>query len=137
MLSVFSNNGVVNSLQTFNNHVSVSSIRNPKNFLASSNESMQLLHNKFGHPTKSVLQQIMKTLPLNSVCKHSLHFCDACQYGKLHQLHFSVIDIKSKLPLEILHTDLRGPASETSMNGYRYYISFVDDFTRYSWIFSL
>ena len=23
------------------------------------------------------------------------------------------------------------------MNGYRYYISFVDDFTRYSWIFPL
>ena len=55
----------------------------------------------------------------------------------MHQLYFSVTTIKTKAPLELLYTDLWGPAPEYSMHGYRYYISFVDDFTRYSWIFPL
>lgn len=55
----------------------------------------------------------------------------------MHQLHFFVSEIKSKSPLELLYTDLWGPASEYTMNGYKYYISFDDDFTRYCWIFPL
>ncbi|KAH9682071.1 retrovirus-related pol polyprotein from transposon RE2 [Citrus sinensis] len=74
-------------------------------------------------------------LPLDS--KQKLEFCNTCQLGKLHQFHFSATEIKSKNPLELIHTDLWGPASVLSMEGYKYYISFVDDYTRYCWIFPL
>lgn len=46
-------------------------------------------------------------------------------------------EIKSKAQLELLHTDLWGPASKHSIDEYKYYISFVDDFTRYYWMFPL
>ena len=95
------------------------------------------IHNKFGHPNKHTLQAIIKCLPLHSVNNSSIDFCDACQYGKLHQFHFPVTDIKTRAPLELIHTDLWGPASMPSKDGYKYYISFIDDFTRYSWIFPL
>lgn len=55
----------------------------------------------------------------------------------MHQFHFPLIEIKSKSPLELIHTDLWGPTPEYSLDGYKYYISFIDDFTRYSWISSL
>lgn len=143
MLFVFPNKQVVHFLQELNNQTSVSSnliILDSQNYvslLASKGESMQLLHNRFGHPSKYVLQTIMKSLPLHSTDSQSLEFCDACQCGKLHQFHFPVTDIKSKYPLQLLYADLWGPTSVPSMDGYKYYISFVDDFTRYCWIFPL
>ena len=65
------------------------------------------------------------------------HFCEACQLGKIHKLHFPVTEIKTKSALELIHTDLWGPSPVISREGFRYYISFVDDFTRYTWIYPL
>ena len=52
-------------------------------------------------------------------------------------MHFSIIEIKTKCPLELVHTDFWGPSLVLSIDGYRYYIFFIDDFTRYYWIFPL
>lgn len=109
----------------------------PASFLSLGNESIKLLYNRFGHPDKHTLQAIIKFLTLHSVNNNSIDFCDAYQHGKLHQLYFLVIEIKTKTSLELLYTDLWGPAFELSMDGYKYYISFVDNFTRYCWIFPL
>lgn len=46
-------------------------------------------------------------------------------------LYFPITKIKSRSPLEILHTDLWGLASVFSMDVYRYYISFVNDYIGY------
>jgi histone deacetylase 1/2 len=40
-------------------------------------------------------------------------------------------------PFEVIHTDLWGPAPFDSYDGYRYYITFVDTFTKYTWIYFL
>lgn len=55
----------------------------------------------------------------------------------MHRLHFPATVTKTRNALEILHTDLWGPASVLSFHGYRYYVSFVDDFIRFTWIFPL
>lgn len=44
---------------------------------------------------------------------------------------------KIRKPFELMHTDIWGPAPLISRDGYKYYISIVDDFTRYTWIFLL
>ena len=66
---------------------------------------MQLLHNRLGHPNKHDMQIILKTQP-SHVVNHSFSFCDAYQYGKLHQFHFPVTEIKTRALLELIHTDL-------------------------------
>jgi histone deacetylase 1/2 len=40
-------------------------------------------------------------------------------------------------PFEIIHCDLWGPAPITSYYGYNYYITFVDTYTKYTWIYFL
>ena len=55
----------------------------------------------------------------------------------MHRLHFPATETKTKQPLAILHTNLWGPAPVVSIQGYKYYVSFVDDFTRFTWIFPL
>ena len=34
-------------------------------------------------------------------------------------------------PLELIHTDLHGPFKVRTMSGYRYWITFIDDYTRF------
>ena len=40
-------------------------------------------------------------------------------------------------PLELIFTDLCGPSHVTSYAGYTYYVSFIDAFSRYTWIFPI
>ena len=57
--------------------------------------------------------------------------------GKVHRLHFPVVETKTSHILELIHTDLWGPSPTPSRAGHIYYISFVDDFSRYTWIYPL
>jgi hypothetical protein len=41
----------------------------------------------------------------------------------------------SASPLELIYTDVRGPAI-TSVGGFKYYVSFIDDFSKFSWSIS-
>lgn len=40
-------------------------------------------------------------------------------------------------PLELVHTNLCGPFPVPSLSQNRYFITFIDDFTCYSWIYFL
>jgi len=63
-------------------------------------------------------------------------FCQSCCAGKSHRLpsHDSKYVYS---PLELIFTDLWGPAHITSHTGYKYYVTFVDAFSRYTWIFPI
>jgi hypothetical protein len=74
------------------------------------------------------LQKVLNTLhfPFNV---HTTTFCDSCKLGKMHKLPFQRADITVKAPLELVYSDVWGPAPMLSREGYRYYIAFVDAFT--------
>jgi hypothetical protein len=46
-------------------------------------------------------------------------------------------DSRAKGFLEIVHSDICGPMSTTSLSGHVYYVSFVDDYSRKTWIYLL
>ena len=48
-----------------------------------------------------------------------------------------VIINKGKGILDIVHSDVCGPMSTTSLRGYVYYVSFIDDYSRNTWIYLL
>ena len=107
-------------------------------FLSSKNK-WQLWHHRLGHPSDRVL---VSALPSLSSCisvqnKHVQHHCKHCLIGKMHKLPFEHSKFQSTQPLELIHSDVWGPAPITSFNGYRYYILFVDDYTRFSWLYLL
>jgi len=56
--------------------------------------------------------------------------------GKSHRLssHSSTFVY---YPLELVFTDLWGPSHLTSYSGFKYYVSFIDAFSRYIWIFPI
>ena len=103
----------------------------------SSTTSAQLWHTWLGHPQSRVFSHVLnKFLHVNFV-SNKVPFCTHCVEGKHHQLPFTdSVSITSR-PLELVHTDVWGPAPVISCNGTRYYVSFIDNFTRFTWFFPL
>lgn len=44
---------------------------------------------------------------------------------------------KTKVPLELIHSDVFGPVKEPSINRMRYMVTFIDDIFRCIWIDSM
>ena len=62
-------------------------------------------------------------------------FCDVCPLAKQTRLSFHVSTISSAKPFELIHCDIWGPHKFFSYSGARYFLTIVDDFSRYTWIF--
>nr|GFA98641.1 hypothetical protein [Tanacetum cinerariifolium] len=62
------------------------------------------------------------------------HLCSSCEFGKAKQKSFhSKITPSSKRRLQLLHKDLCGPMRVAIINGKRYVLVIVDDYSRYTW----
>ena len=54
---------------------------------------------------------------------------------RIQRRHFQSSERKAKGILEIIHSNVCGPMSSKSLSGYEYYVSFIDDFSRKTWIY--
>ena len=70
-------------------------------------------------------------------CTNLVQTCTHCLYGKMHNLPFPKSHFVASSPFELVHFDVWGPAPVTSVNGFRYYVIFVDHFTRFTWLYPL
>lgn len=66
-----------------------------------------------------------------------MDLCTACCLGKSHKLHAPASTHHYNAPFELIFSDLWGPSPFTSTNGFSYYISFVDAYSKYTWIYFL
>jgi hypothetical protein len=41
------------------------------------------------------------------------------------------------VPLQNIHSDVRGPSGVVSINGYRYFFTFIDCCTKITWVYVL
>lgn len=94
--------------------------------------SAQLWHRRLGHRSKSVLNSVLRSNKFACAPSHESSICDVCQQAKVHQLPFRDNTHIS----QIIHFDVWGPAI-TSFGSFRYYVSFLDDFSRFTWIYLL
>jgi len=65
----------------------------------------------------------------------SIFICNTCHLAKQLKPPFSLSHSHASKPFELLHMDIWGPCSTTSMNGHKYFLTIVDDNTRYTWVF--
>ena len=57
--------------------------------------------------------------------------------GKNIRKPFPQSEHKSKEPLDLVHLDVCGPMSVHSFSGYSYCITFIDDYSRKTWLYFL
>ncbi|PKU68164.1 Retrovirus-related Pol polyprotein from transposon TNT 1-94 [Dendrobium catenatum] len=104
--------------------------------LSASRSSETNWHCRLGHPHNRVLQWISKRNPTLHISLNSSS-CKSCMSCKGHKLSFERSNSSTKAPLELVHSDVWGPSPVPSHQGFRYYIIFVDDFSRFVWLFPL
>jgi len=92
-------------------------------------------HRKLEHPNNKVLEKVLKNCNVKTSSRDQFSFCEACQFGKLHLLPFKSSSIHAKEPLELIHSDVWGPVPILSPSNFKYYVLFIDDSSRFSWIF--
>lgn len=67
----------------------------------------------------------------------SLEFCEKCAFGKATRQKFNTGRKETKQTLDYIHTDLWGPSQVPSHGGARYFITFIDDYSRNVWVCAL
>jgi hypothetical protein len=106
--------------------------------LASTGVDSTLWHHRLGHMSENgmhILHKINLFLDLKQI---DLDFCDHCVYGKHKRVRFLRVGKEKKNErLELVHTDVWGPYQVSSLGGSRYYVRFIDDATRKTWVYCI
>ena len=104
-----------------------------KQFEAS--EKIWLWHKRLGHPSFQYLQYLFPSL--FSKVKVSNFHCETCIFSKNHRVSFPLSSNKSDVPFSLIHSDVWGPFHIPTHTGAKYFVSFIDDCTRVSWVYLL
>ena len=92
----------------------------------------EIWHCRLGHPSSQHMSKI-QGLP----CKAPTSICRICPQAKQHRSSFPLSVTKTSRSFELLHVDIWGPYRTSTYDGFRLFLSVVDDFTRGTWIFLL
>lgn len=96
----------------------------------------ELGHRRFGHLNYRALPNLPKMVTgmpsLNLV--HD-NVCKGCALGKNVKKPYSTNSRRSKRILDLVHSDLCGPMTTPSLGGCLYYLIFIDDYSRKTWIY--
>lgn len=99
----------------------------------SSHATFDLWHLRLGHPSNNVLTHICKHFPYVSF--NSNKICDSCYLAKQSRLPFYASNTISDNAFDLIHMDIWGPLSHSSIHGHKYFLTIVDDCTRHTWIY--
>ena len=98
----------------------------------------ELWHRRFAHLHYKALSSVSKMVTrLLEIQENPDDMCKSCAQGKNVKHSFPSNDSRAKRVLDIVHSDVCGPMSVTSLSGYVYYVSFIDDYSRKTWIYLL
>jgi transposase InsO family protein len=94
---------------------------------------LQVYHERYAHQDKRHVKAVVKrefgiTLPDDNVK------CEACIFGKAHRLPFGRRE-RATTPGELIHSDVCGPFEHPSVQKYKYFVLFKDDFSLYRLVY--
>lgn len=100
--------------------------------------SVDQCHNRLGHPSSRIVNQSTSCFKLR-LCSHknSTLICNVCQLGKSHCQPFQPSPSVSNFPIALVFCDVWGPSPTLSNNKNRYYVLFVDDYSKFIWVFPI
>lgn len=97
----------------------------------SASSTLLEVHCRSGHPSLPTLKKLYPQFE-----KVQSFDCEACRFAKHHRLP-STPRVKKRVnsPFELVHSDVWGPSPVVSKTGVQYFVSFVDDFSRTTWLY--
>ena len=94
-----------------------------------------LWHLCLGHMNLKRISSLVQNGPLGSMELEALPVCESSLEGKMTRRPFTAKGYRAKEQLELLHSDLCGPMTIQARGGFEYFITFIDDYSRYEYIY--
>ena len=96
-----------------------------------STDTHLLIHSRLGHPNifkfRVMVPRISSLSPIE---------CESCQLGKHTRVPFPKrLDQWTKFPFKLVYTDVWSPSRTESTLGFRYFVTFIDDYSHCTWLF--
>ena len=101
------------------------------------NSSPSLWHRSLGHMSEKGLKILAKKKCIPFAKGTLFNPCDYCLLGKQHRVSFSSKSTKKSKILELVYSDVCGPIEVESLGGYIYFVTFIDDASRKTWVYLL
>ncbi|KAG7574150.1 Integrase catalytic core [Arabidopsis suecica] len=95
-----------------------------------------LWHSRLGHPSVATSNIVTDVLGFNQRNKRSFH-CTVCPLAKQKHLPFPSKNNVCDSAFDLVHIDIWGPFNVPTPDGYRYFLTIVDDHTRVTWLYLL
>ncbi|KAE8733376.1 hypothetical protein F3Y22_tig00001323pilonHSYRG00009 [Hibiscus syriacus] len=99
-------------------------------------DSAMLWHQKLGHMSEQGMKVLVEQNLLPGLTKVTLPLCDHCITSKQHRLKFNKSNSRGKSVLELVHSDV-WQAPVTSLGGAKYFVLFIDDYSRRCWVYPI
>jgi hypothetical protein len=98
-----------------------------------------LWHERIGHIREKGLQAMQNKGMVEHFpeCNLEVNFCEHCINRKKNRVRFPSGTKRENGILELVHSDVFGSFTVPSLGGSLYYVSFIDDFSRKTWIYFL
>ena len=112
----------------------------PKCLKACYNEPSWLWHLRFGHLNFGGLKLLEKKEMVRGLpcINQPDQLCEGCLLGKQSRRSFPKESLsRATKPLELIHTDVCGPIKPNSFGKSKYFLLFIDDFSRKVWVYFL
>ncbi|KAM0053130.1 putative RNA-directed DNA polymerase [Helianthus debilis subsp. tardiflorus] len=95
--------------------------------------SFELWHARLGHVNFDTLVSLKNKghLGFTSLLPKPV-ICEPCELAKSKRLSFTNNTKRASSPLELVHCDLWGQSPVASVGNFHYYVTFVDDFSRFT-----
>ena len=98
-------------------------------------KSSYLWHCRFGHISERRMSELHKCGSLGSFDYESFDTCESCLLSKMTKLPFKGKRERAEGLLDIIHTNVCGPMSMLTRGGFVYFITFIDDYSRYGYLY--
>ena len=99
----------------------------------SSDQLFWLWHRRLGHPSLAYLNFLFPSVKNKMLTLD----CETCVLAKSHRHSYLSSVSRTSTPFSLIHSDVWGPAPVFATSTYSYYVLFVDDCTRMSWVYFL
>nr|GEZ97850.1 retrotransposon protein, putative, Ty1-copia subclass [Tanacetum cinerariifolium] len=100
-------------------------------------DSALLWHCRLGHISKKRIERLQHDGLLNSSDLRAFEKCVSCMSGKMARKPYTHQVERAKDLLGLIHTDVCGPFKIMSRQGASYFVTFTDDYSRYSYVYLL
>jgi hypothetical protein len=107
-------------------------------YVTRTDELIQLWHARLGHLNYGKMQLLSKTVHGLPNISSTKGVCEGCVLGKHHREMFEKGKAwRVKEPLQLIHRDICGPLETPSLSHAVYFLTFIDDFSKKSWVYFL